>query len=312
MTSENTPALEVIDLSLRRGDTSVVESVSLSLYPGRMTGLLGPQSSGKSTVLRMLAGVIPPSSGHIVGPPETGDVPAHPGNRVGAVLGIRSTHPRRTALDHLKWIAKLVGEEALRCESWLGEFGLGDRAQTPAGDLSATELMRLSMAAALLGEPRVLVLDEPFPFLDPEATVWMEEFLRDCCAHGLSVLVSSRLLKELDPLVDEIVMMGRGRVVASGTRALIVDRFEWSWIALDVEDPHSLAPELVREGALLLDKPGETRLRISGLSEERVRSIASARGMSVDALRIVRDVNEDYGVLTSAVMGPEDPAKEEA
>jgi len=201
-------------LTKRFGATVAVDDVSFSLAPGTVTGFLGPNGAGKTTTLRLLLGLARPTSGEalVLGRPYAElDRPAR---RVGAVLESGDLHPGRSARDHLRVLAAAGGIEGRRVGEVLALVGLGAAARRPVRTFSLGMRQRLGLAAALLGEPELLVLDEPANGLDPEGVRWLRQLLRSFAAGGGTVLVSSHLLAEIAQTVDRVVILGGGRVVA--------------------------------------------------------------------------------------------------
>jgi ABC-2 type transport system ATP-binding protein len=196
------------------GATRAVDSVSFELQPGRVVGLLGPNGSGKTTTLRMLLGLVTPTSGRILlGDRPFAELPA-PSRQVGAVLENRSFHPGRTARDHLRVLAIEGSLPHPRVPEVLELVGLTDVADRRAGTFSLGMGQRLSLAAALLGDPDVVVLDEPTNGLDPAGIRWLRRLLRELAAEGRLVVVASHVLAEVEQTVDEVLILDRGRLLA--------------------------------------------------------------------------------------------------
>ena len=196
------------------GSTRAVDGVSFELEPGRVVGLLGPNGSGKSTTLRMLLGLVTPTSGRmLVGGQTFANLPA-PARTAGAVLDQRSFHPGRTARDHLRVLATEGSLPLTRVKDVLELVGLTEVADHRAGTFSLGMGQRLALAAALLGDPAVLVLDEPANGLDPAGIRWLRGLLRELASEGRMVVVSSHLLAEVEQTVDEVLILNRGRLLA--------------------------------------------------------------------------------------------------
>ncbi|MBP2436278.1 ABC transporter ATP-binding protein [Microbacterium amylolyticum] len=206
-------------LTKRYGTTTAVDNVSFQARPHRITGFLGPNGSGKSTTMRMLLGLSTPTSGRarILGVPFT-DIP-NPGRHVGVLLDASAQHRGRTGRETLAIAAQLMGLDAVSVDRALERTGLTPKeAKRRVGGYSLGMRQRLGIAQALLGEPAVLILDEPANGLDPSGIRWMRDLLRSFADDGGTVLLSSHLLSEIEHLADDFVIMGAGRVVASGTR----------------------------------------------------------------------------------------------
>ncbi|WP_306214378.1 ABC transporter ATP-binding protein [Actinoplanes sp. RD1] len=209
--------ISIEHLSKTRGRTRILHEISFTARPGRVTGFLGPNGAGKSTTLRILLGLdrTPTGSARIHGH-RYADLP-RPLTRVGALLDGSGAHPSRTCRAHLHWLAVSNGLPRTRADEVLELTGLAGAARTRTRRLSLGMGRRLGLAAALLGDPDALVLDEPVNGLDPAGIVWLRELLRARAARGHTVLLSSHLMTELTATVDDVVIIDRGRVVAQGT-----------------------------------------------------------------------------------------------
>ncbi|WP_181770906.1 ABC transporter ATP-binding protein [Amycolatopsis pittospori] len=214
--------LKFDQLTKRRGVATILSDVSFEARPGRVTGFLGPNGAGKSSTLRILLGLDSPTSGTALvdGVPfaELRD----PLRKVGAVLDGSGAHRARTGRAHLRWIAAAGGIPRGRVDEVLAEVGLSKAAGKRVGGYSLGMGRRLALAAALLGDPEVLVLDEPVNGLDPEGIRWIRGFLRERAGDGRTVLLSSHLMGELSETVDDVVVIDGGRIVAQGTLAEVV------------------------------------------------------------------------------------------
>jgi ABC-2 type transport system ATP-binding protein len=211
-----TAVIEVAGLRKSYGPVVAVSDVSFVARPGRVTGFLGPNGAGKSTTLRMLLGLVTPDAGFAtIGGRAYRDLAA-PARMVGAVLDIAAAHPRMTARAHLQMLCALSGLSRRRVDAVLGEVGAAEYADRRVGTFSTGMRQRLALASALLGEPEVLVLDEPANGLDPAGISWMRGFLRRFAARGGTVLVSSHLLGEVQQGADDVVLIDHGTVVWAG------------------------------------------------------------------------------------------------
>jgi ABC-2 type transport system ATP-binding protein len=193
--------------------TLAVRDLSFVVQPGRVTGFLGPNGAGKTTTMRILVGLTSPTTGTATfGGLAYADLP-HPQRTVGCVLDA-SFHPARTGRNHLRVLAATAGATDRRVDILLDEVGLGDVARQPAGEYSTGMRQRLALAAAMLGIPDYLILDEPANGLDPEGIRWLRTFLRDFAATGRTVLISSHLLNEIEATADDIIVINKGRLLA--------------------------------------------------------------------------------------------------
>jgi len=211
----------VSGLTKQYGQVKAVDDVSFTAEPGRVTGFLGPNGAGKTTTLRMLLGLAAPTSGEATIGGTRYAALAEPALRVGAVLEANGAHEGRTGRDHLRVICRTTGLPLERADEVLSAVGLGDAANRLVRAYSLGMRQRLGVAAALLADPQVLVLDEPGNGLDPRGIRWIRELLRSQAAAGRTVLVSSHLLAEMEQLADDLVIIAGGRVVATGTVASV-------------------------------------------------------------------------------------------
>jgi ABC-2 type transport system ATP-binding protein len=196
-----------------------VDDLSFTVQPGRVTGFLGPNGAGKTTTLRILLGLVAQTAGTAtIGGATYPHVPK-PMHAVGAALEASSFHPGRSALDHLRVYAPQVGVSDARCREVLGFVGLDTVAERRAGGFSLGMRQRLALATTLLGDPPVLLLDEPANGLDPEGIAWLRLLLRHLAAEGRTVLVSSHVLSEVEQTVDDVVIIARGRLVHASSLA---------------------------------------------------------------------------------------------
>ncbi|MGW8813397.1 ABC transporter ATP-binding protein [Gordonia terrae] len=213
------PAITIDGLTKRFGSLTAVDDLSFTVAPGRVTGFLGPNGSGKTTTLRMLLGLVEPTAGRaLIGDRPFRAIP-RPALHVGAALEASSFHPGRTGLGHLKALAPQVGVSTSRCQEVLDFVGLAQAADRRVGGYSMGMRQRLGLATALLGDPQIILLDEPANGLDPQGIVWLRGLLRSLAHEGRTVLVSSHVLAEVRSTVDDVVVIGNGRLVRASTLA---------------------------------------------------------------------------------------------
>src|SRR6478736_8791930 len=211
--------IEVHELTKRFGSFTAVDRLSCSVEPGRITGFLGPNGAGKTTTLRMLLGLVRPTAGTAtIGGQRYHDLVA-PQRVVGSALEATNFHPGRTGRDHLRVLADTAGIETRRVDEMLELVGIPAAARKRAGGYSMGMRQRLGLAAAMLGDPHVLILDEPANGLDPEGIRWLRGFLRHLSGQGKTVLISSHMLQEVEQTVDEVVIIANGRLVKQGAMA---------------------------------------------------------------------------------------------
>jgi ABC-2 type transport system ATP-binding protein len=258
-----------------------VDHLTVTVEPGRVTGFLGPNGSGKTTTLRCVLGLTRPTAGTatVLGRPYR--ELAHPMRRVGALIDPRARHPRRTARAHLLALAQSNGLPGSRVDDVIDMVGLESVAFERVGGFSLGMGQRLGIAAALLGDPDVLLFDEPVNGLDPEGIRWVRELLRDLAGEGRTVLVSSHLMSEMEDTADHLVVLGRGRLLADVPMADLLG----AHASVRVRTPHpaQLAAALQRAGAGVEREP-DGALRVRGLDTEQVGDIAFAAGVRVHEL----------------------------
>ena len=271
--------IEVSKLSKSFGSVNAVSNLSFAVEPGRVTGFLGPNGAGKTTTLRMLLGLVAPSSGSATfGGVAYRNLP-RPLETVGTALEASSFHPGRSARDHLGVYATAAGIPRGRVATVLDQVGLAEYAGRRVGGYSLGMRQRLGLAFALLGDPQVLVLDEPVNGLDPEGIRWIRGFLRDFADEGRTVLVSSHLLSEVQQSVDRVVIIAHGSLVYDGT----LDALQTGTrVSVDSPDRKGLASALRKAGANV-----ETRddgLLVTGQLAAEVGAIAHRAGVALSLL----------------------------
>ena len=209
-------AIEVEGLRKRFGQTLALDGVSFTAAPGTVTGLVGPNGAGKSTTMRVILALDSADQGTALVNGRPYASLRYPMREVGSLLDAGALQPSRSGRNHLLWIAHSQRLPTTRVDEVIEMVGLGEAARRKAGGYSLGMRQRLGIAAAMLGDPAALIMDEPFNGMDPEGIVWMRGFLRGLAAEGRAVLVSSHLLSELPDVADRVVVIGRGRVLADG------------------------------------------------------------------------------------------------
>jgi ABC-2 type transport system ATP-binding protein len=276
------PAIEVAGLTKRFGAVTAVDDLSFAVRPGTVTGFLGPNGAGKTTTLRMLLGLVTPTAGTAtIGGRRYAEI-EDPLRQVGAVLEASSFHPGRSARDHLRVMCAAAGLPTERAEQGLRQVGLTDAAGRRVGGFSLGMRQRLGLAAALLGDPGVLILDEPANGLDPEGMHWLRGFLRHLADGGRTVLVSSHVLAEVAQTVDEVVIIAGGRLV---TQAPLADLMDQTGAGVRVRSPQTdrLAGALQAAG-LRADRAGTDALLVRDSSTEVVGELAAREGLVLHEL----------------------------
>ncbi|QIM17708.1 ATP-binding cassette domain-containing protein [Leucobacter coleopterorum] len=217
MTNNTTSAIQAVGLKKTFGDYAAVEEVSFLVPYGRVVGLLGPNGAGKTTTMRMLLGLAKPTAGTaFIQGRQYSDL-NHPARSIGTVLDGGGMHPSRSARQHLRIAAAMSGIDRARVDQVLAEAGMAAAANRPIRGYSLGMRQRLALATALLGEPKILVLDEPANGLDPDGIRWLRNKLRAFAFEGGAVLVSSHLLAEIEQVADDAVVIAHGRVLAAGS-----------------------------------------------------------------------------------------------
>ena len=206
--------IEITELRKRFGPQQALDGMTFTAVPGRVTGFAGPNGAGKSTTMRVILGLDRPDSGTALVSGRPYRSYKHPLRHLGSLLDAGALQPSRTARNHLLWLARSQGLPASRIDEVLKATGLDGVAGRRAGGYSLGMRQRLGIAAALLGDPQVLMLDEPFNGMDPEGIIWLRGFLRSLAAAGRTVLVSSHLMSEVQDIADHVIIVGRGRVIA--------------------------------------------------------------------------------------------------
>jgi ABC-2 type transport system ATP-binding protein len=276
------PIIEVRRLTKRYGRLDAVEDLSFTVEPGRVTGFLGPNGSGKSTTLRAILGLVRPTAGSTFVLEQPFRALAHPAAVVGASLEAKAFHPGRTARQHLRILATAAGLHRHRVDAVLEQVGLHGAAGRRAGGFSLGMGQRLSLAAALLGEPRVLVLDEPANGLDPAGMLWLRTLLRGFAADGGTVLLSSHALGEVAQTVDDVVIINHGKLVTAGPLAHLDAMAE---IRLRVRSPHAeRLRQLLRTQGRVADLDGPDQLLVTAMSPAALGELANAQQVVIHAM----------------------------
>ena len=290
--------IEIRALSKRYGDTLAVEILSFTVQPGHVTGFLGPNGAGKSTTMRMLVGLDHPSAGTAtVDGRRYRDHPA-PLREVGALLEAKSVHKGRSARNHLLVLAQTHGIPARRVDEVLAMVGLESVGRRRAGGFSLGMAQRLGIAAALLGDPATVVLDEPVNGLDPDGVLWVRNLLKTLAAEGRTVLVSSHLMSEMAVTADQLVIIGRGRLLADTTMDELIGRVAVGRVLVRSPNASDLREVLVGQGATVTSaEPG--MLQVGGLTAEQIADLAVERSMALHELAPQRaSLEQAYMELT--------------
>ncbi|MFV2172952.1 ATP-binding cassette domain-containing protein [Actinomadura sp. LOL_016] len=296
--------ITVRGLTKRYGDRTAVDGLTMDVVAGRVTGFLGPNGAGKSTTMRMILGLDRPSAGEaLIGGRAYRDLP-HPLREVGALLDAKAVHPGRPARRHLLAMARSNGVPARRVEEVLAAVGLERVAGRRAGTFSLGMSQRLGIAGALLGDPGVLLFDEPVNGLDPDGVLWVRRLMRSLAAEGRTVFVSSHLMSEMQLTADRLVVIGRGRLIADAPVAEVIAASSGNTVRVRGPRPGELAAELAArlgpDGARVR-RGDEGELVVSGVTAERVGLAAHAAGLPLFELTAVQaSLEEAYMELTGS------------
>jgi ABC-2 type transport system ATP-binding protein len=301
--------IEVHDLTKRYGEKVAVDHLSFTVEPGRVTGFLGPNGAGKSTTMRLILGLDHPTSGTatINGRPYR-DLP-QPLHTVGALLEAKSVHPGRSARNHLLFLAQTQGLPSSRVDEVLGLVGLREVANKRTGGFSLGMGQRLGIAAALLGNPEVLLLDEPVNGLDPEGVLWIRNLMKQLAAEGRTILVSSHLMNEMAVTADHLIVIGRGRLITESTTEEVIARSTDKSVRVRTPDAERLAGLITAAGGKATPgaaTPGENAtgngaplLTVTGMDAARVGEIAASASIVLHELTPVASLEDAYMELTA-------------
>jgi ABC-2 type transport system ATP-binding protein len=267
-------AIEVRGVTKRYGRTLAVDGLSFGVRPGRVTGFVGPNGAGKSTTMRMILGLDAPDGGEIrVGGRRYAELRS-PLREIGALLDAGATHPGRRARDHLRWLAAGNRLPQRRVDEVLGLVGLTSVAHRRTGGFSLGMAQRLGIATALLGDPPILLVDEPVNGLDPQGIGWLRELLRSLAAEGRAVLMSSHLMSEIEGIADDIVVIGRGRMLAETSVAELLAGRPDGRVRLRASQPARVMTVLARAGGTVTSTGPDT-LHVTGLDAARIADVTA-------------------------------------
>jgi ABC-2 type transport system ATP-binding protein len=261
--------IEVAGLRKRFGPATALDGMTFTVKPGQVTGFVGPNGAGKSTTMRVILGLDRPDAGTALISGRPYQSLKHPLRTVGSLLDAGALQPGRSARNHLRWLAHSQGLPAKRVDEVAAQAGLDSVLKRKAGGYSLGMRQRLGIAAALLGDPAVLILDEPINGLDPEGIIWARHFLRALAAEGRTVLVSSHLMSELQDTADHLVIVGHGKVLADTSVAALLATASADRVQLRTADPARAATVLTRAGAATVPTAPDI-LMIEGLTAERI------------------------------------------
>jgi ABC-2 type transport system ATP-binding protein len=302
--------IEARDLTKRYGGKTAVDHLSFTVEPGQITGFLGPNGAGKSTTMRLILGLDRPQGGTATINGQRYRDLAQPLRTVGALLEAKSVHPHRSAGQHLLFLAQTQGLPASRVNEVLGMVGLDDVAGKRAGGFSLGMSQRLGIAAAMLGDPEVLLLDEPVNGLDPEGVLWIRNLMKQFAAAGKTVFVSSHLMNEMAVTADHLIVIGRGKLIADCSTQDFIARSSDRSVLVRTPDPARLAELITAAGGqVTIDGqagPGGVggsgppeALAVTGLVAPRIGELAASAGLVLHELTPRASLEEAFLEVTS-------------
>jgi ABC-2 type transport system ATP-binding protein len=290
--------IEVTGLRKRFGSTSALDGMTFTVTPGQVTGFVGPNGAGKSTTMRVILGLDAADAGTALIGGRPYRSLRRPLSHVGAMLDAGALQPSRSARNHLLWLAHSQGLTGKRVDEVIAQAGLQSAIRRKAGGYSLGMRQRLGIAAALLGDPPVLMMDEPFNGMDPEGIVWMRGFLRSLAAQGRTVLVSSHLMSELEDAADHLVVVGRGKVIADTGVAELIAAASGGQVMLRTAARSEAMTVLANAGATVASTAPDT-LVVSGLPTERVIALLGENAVPFSEVSAHRaSLEEAYMELT--------------
>ncbi len=284
--------IEAQGLTKRYGDTVAVDGVTFAVRPGAVTGFLGPNGAGKSTTMRMIVGLDRPTSGTVTVNGKPYAEHRAPLAEVGVLLDARAVHTGRSAYHHLRAMAATHGISKRRVNEVIELTGLQAVASKRVGGFSLGMGQRLGIAAALLGDPRTLILDEPVNGLDPEGVKWVRSMVRQLAKEGRTVFISSHLMSEMAQTADELLVIGRGRIIAAGPVQDIIDTVKDAAVMIRSPRPDELVDALTRHGGLV-EPAGDGAFQVRNLTSAEIGDLAAGHGIPLHELTPVHASLED-------------------
>ncbi|MER7676008.1 ATP-binding cassette domain-containing protein [Streptomyces sp. NPDC096934] len=313
--------IEAQQLTKRYGEKTAVDGLDFVVRPGTVTGFLGPNGAGKSTTMRLIVGLDAPSAGSVRVGGRRYAQHAAPLQEVGALLEARSIHPGRSAYNHLHALALTHGIPRRRVDEVIELAGLGSVARKRAGAFSLGMGQRLGIAAALLGDPQTVMLDEPVNGLDPEGVLWIRTLLTGLAAEGRTVFVSSHLMTEVALVADHLIIVGRGRLLADTTVRDLIRDVGGDTVKVATADPARLREVLAGPGVDITGRAGSEELHVTGVTARQIGLAAaehgialfelSARSVSLEEafMDLTRDAVEYHGSTGATGAGDETPGR---
>jgi ABC-2 type transport system ATP-binding protein len=294
--------IEARGLSKRYGDTVAVDNLSFRVEPGKITGFLGPNGAGKTTTMRLILGLDQPSAGEVTVNGRPFPSLAAPMREVGALLDAKAVHGGRSARNHLLCLAQTNNLPRRRVDEVLDLVGLSSVAGKRAKGFSLGMGQRLGIAATLLGDPAILMFDEPVNGLDPEGILWIRNLMKRLAAEGRTVFVSSHLMSEMENTADHLIVIGRGRLIADCPMAEFIAQSSRRLVRVRTPDPARLAAVVTADGASVRDEGGG-RLVVSGLSPDRIGDLAFENSLRLHELAAAQaSLEQAFMELTGAAV----------
>ncbi|MYS43685.1 ATP-binding cassette domain-containing protein [Streptomyces sp. SID5998] len=284
--------IEIVGLSKRYGEKLAVDGLTFTVRPGTVTGFLGPNGAGKSTTMRMILGLDHPTGGDVRIDGRHYHELANPLTCIGALLDAKAVHGGRSARNHLLCLAQSNGIPARRVDEVLETVGLTAVARKKAKGFSLGMSQRLGIAGALLGDPRILMFDEPVNGLDPEGIHWIRGLMKSLAAQGRTVFVSSHLMSEMALTADHLVVIGQGRLLADTTMADFIERNSRSYVRIRTPDRERLLDALHAAGIAVVET-GEGLLEVDGGRPERIGELAARHRVVLHELSVRQSSLED-------------------
>ncbi|GGX45133.1 ABC transporter ATP-binding protein [Streptomyces chryseus] len=302
-------------LTKRYGEHAAVDNLSLTISAGRVTGFLGPNGAGKSTTMRMIMGLDSPSAGHALVNGRPYSRLSHPLREVGALLDAKALHPGRSARAHLKALALSNGIPVRQIDEVIETVGLTSVADRRAGSFSLGMSQRLGIAAALLGDPGIVMFDEPVNGLDPDGVLWIRGLMRGLAAEGRTVFVSSHLMSEMQLTADQLVVIGKGKLITETTVKQLIDSSSMNAVRARGPETTSLQKLQTRltEWQVPVRWESANELYITGLTVEKVSDLAYELGVRLHEVRTVEaSLEQAYMELTAESVEYGSPASRPA
>lgn len=286
------PGIVVAGLRKRYGATLALDGMSFTVRPGLVTGFLGPNGAGKSTTMRVILGLDAVESGTALIEGKPYHSLRHPLNHVGSLLDAAALHPSRSGRNHLLWLAHSQGLAARRVDQVIEQVGLVSAARRKADGYSLGMRQRLGIAAALLGDPPIVMLDEPFNGMDPDGIIWMRGFLRSLAAQGRAVLVSSHLMGEVQDTADHLVVVGRGKAIADAGVAELIAAASGNRVVLrTTAGTHAMT--VLRHAGATVAATGRDTVTVSGLPADRIVTLLGESAVPFSEVSAHRATLED-------------------